>query len=156
MGAVLGEEAVRIQTDAARLTGTLLRQLIRAAVQSRQQSSGEMSLKKLDAQGRQLESVEIPGEDVQRLRRQLKKYQVDFTVLRDRESGKYQLFFKSQDVDRVYKGLEQAVAEWDRTAGRKPAKELFAEAKREAAQRQAARKSRREQLRPEPETGGRG
>lgn len=155
MGAVLGEEAVRVQTDAVRLTTTLLRQLIRATVQSHQQQNGEMKLKTLNAQGRQLESVELPGEDVQRLRRQLKRYQVDFSVLRDRESGKYEIFFKSQDAERVYKGLEQVVADWDRNTERKPAKELFAAAKKEAARRQAERSAEREVVRPTPDRSAR-
>lgn len=150
MGAVLGEEAVRVQTDTVRLTTTLLRQLIRATVQSYQQH-GEMKLKMLNAQGRQLESVELPGEDMQRLRRQLKRYQVDFSVLRDRETGKYEVFFKSQDAERVYKGLEQVVADWDRNTERKPAKEIFAAAKKEAARRQAERSAEREAVRPTPD-----
>lgn len=155
MGAVLGEEAVRVQTDAVRLSAALLRQLIRATVQQRrqQEQSGEMKLKALNAQGRQLESVELPGEDIQRLRRQLKKYEVDFSVLRDKENGKYELYFKSQDAERVYKGLEQVVADWDKNAERKPAKELFAAAKQEAARRQAERTASREAVHAAPKRG---
>lgn len=154
MGAVLGEEAVRIQTDFTRLTGTVLRQIIRSLASSHANTGrceGQMSLKALSAQGRQLESVEVPGEDVQRLRRELKKYHVDFTVMRDKETGKCEVYFKSQDVERVYKGLEHVVADWDKNADRKSAKELFAEAKKEAARRQAARTDRRQELHKEQE-----
>lgn len=60
--------------------------------------------------------------------------------MKDRESGNHTVFFKGQDVERVYSGLQKCVQNFDK-AKKKPIKEIMQEAEQRANQRNAERKS---------------
>lgn len=142
---MLADQAIQISISTDRITAEILRTVIRECtyrhhMKSRQPAAvhGEQSLEDLNAQGRQLENVELKDQDVQNIRRELKRYEVDFSIMKEPDSDTYRLFFKSQDVDRVYLGLKKWVKDFDRTAGRTPMAEQMQHAAKEAQERNAA------------------
>ena len=110
MAADLQEQAVQVEWKAAKITAAALKGLIEQFLANRKKiTHGEQSLKKLNLQGKKLESIELTGEDMQAFKRELNKYAVDFSIKKDTETQNYTVFFKGQDVDRVYKGLQKCV-----------------------------------------------
>lgn len=110
MAADLQEQAVQVEWKAAKITAAALKGLIEQILANREKiTHGEQSLKKLNLQGKKLESIELTGEDMQAFKRELNKYAVDFSIKKDTETQNYTVFFKGQDVDRVYKGLQKCV-----------------------------------------------
>lgn len=147
---MLADQAVQISISTDRITAEILRAVIREYVyrlhtKSRQSSAvhGEQSLEDLNAQGKQLESVELKDEDVQNIRQELKRYGVDFSVMKEPDSDTYRLFFKSQDVDRVYLGLKKWVKDFNRAASRTPMTEQLQNAAKEAQERNTAHETQR-------------
>lgn len=103
MAADLQEQAVQVEWKAAKITAAALKGLIEQILANREKiTHGEQSLKKLNLQGKKLESIELTGEDMQAFKRELNKYAVDFSIKKDTETQNYTVFFKGQDVDRVY------------------------------------------------------
>lgn len=103
MAADLQEQAVQVEWKAAKITAAALKGLIEQIIANREKiTHGEQSLKKLNLQGKKLESIELTGEDMQAFKRELNKYAVDFSIKKDTETQNYTVFFKGQDVDRVY------------------------------------------------------
>lgn len=128
MPAELGEQAVQIILKASTMSLGVILQAAQAAVRKHNGiEHGEQQLKKLNMQGKQLESVAITGEDIKDFRKQLNKYSVDFSVMRDRNSGEYSVFFKGQDTDRVYSALKDVLStSIDRSdKSKRPAKEIM-------------------------------
>lgn len=141
MGISLDEQAVQVEWKAAQISAKALKELIQQLLENRNKiTHGEQKLTKLNLQGKKLESVELTGEDMKSFRRELHKYSVDFSVMKDRETANYTVFFKGQDVDRVYSGLQKCVQNFDR-AQKKPIREVMQEAEQRANKRNAERSS---------------
>lgn len=139
MAADLQEQAVQVEWKAAKITAAALKGLIEQILANRKKiTHGEQSLKKLNLQGKKLESIELTGEDMQAFKRELNKNAVDFSIKKDTETQNYTVFFKGQDVDRVYKGLQKCVENFQK-GSKKPIKEVMKEAEEKAAQRNAER-----------------
>ena len=146
MSAELQEQALQVTWKTTEISAAALKTLIKTLLDNKGRiEHGEQSLKKLNIQNRQLESVKITGEDMKTFRRELKRYSVDFSIKHDLSAGNYTVFFKGQDVDRVYKGLQKCLNDLD--IGKKPMKEVMQEAERKsnerAAERSADQKERR-------------
>lgn len=148
----LGEQAVQVEWKVTRVTATAFIGLIQQLLRQRDQvGHGQQSLKKLNLQGKKLEQVEIPGEDVRALRRELNRYAVDFSITRNAANENYMVYFKSQDVDRVYTGLKKCVENLRERQGRKPVREVMKEAHQRAENRdvEQAQSKKRERGRDE-------
>lgn len=144
---MLADQAVQINVSVGRLTGTVVQFALQQFMYHRLGGGnrdgivhGEQTLEQLNAQGRELKHVEIHEEDLQAVREALKHYGVDFTVMQDPDSGVYYLFFKAQDVERVYMGLEQYVQDLSRS----PMEEQMKDAALEAQERNGAREAAQE------------
>lgn len=122
------EDTLRVSVKGGEITLKSLISLIKTTIDNKGRiEHGEQSLKKLNMQNRQLESVPITREDLKLLRSELKKFSVDFSIQKD--GSEHIVFFKGQDVERVYKGLEKCVKNFEK----KPMKEQFAEAEKKMA-----------------------
>lgn len=140
MGKELGEQAIQVEWSVAKVTAKALKELIEQLLANRNRiTHGEQSLSRLNLQGKKLESVELDGQDLKSFRRELNKYSVDYSVMKNRETGNYIVFFKGQDVDRVYVGLQKCVQDFEKNR-KKPVREVMQEADQRAAQRNADRK----------------
>lgn len=139
MAGDLGEQAIKVEWKAVEITAQALKALIRQIIENKDKvQHGQQSLSKLNLQGKKLEQVELTGEDMKNFRRELNKYSVDFSVMRDHASGNYTVFFKGQDVDRVYTGLQKCVQDFDK-GKKRPIKEVMRDAEEKAAQRASER-----------------
>ncbi len=135
MGANLDEQAVQVQWKTTEITAKALKELIKKVINNRGKiQHGEQKLKKLNLQGKKLENVELSGKDIKIFRRELKKYSVDFSVMKNRDNGNYLVFFKAQDVDRVYNGLHKCVQNFNKTQ-KKQIKEVMKEAKQKSEEK---------------------
>ena len=149
--------AVQMVSQGSIETLKMLLKLIEVALQERNRDStkhGQQSLQALNKQGRQLESVNIPSEDIKEFRRQLNRFNVDFSIMRDRGTGENAVFFRAQDVDRVYQGLEGCL-KWmflDKVGTQKSIKDVMENAVRKAEeQAQNAQKTEERQKKKEVE-----
>ena len=113
MAAELGEQAAMLMVKVgSEITLTILKSIVQKLIENNNEHKhGEQSMKALNMQGKKLDHVELPGQDIKSFRRALKKYAVDFSVMRDRVSGTYSVFFKGQDTDRIYAGLKSVLKE---------------------------------------------
>ena len=110
-GTELDQQAVSVSIEGGQITAKLLYQVMKQLIKRRETAAdrnGQMDIKKLDRQGKQLECVELPAGELRDIKKQLNQYGVDFAVLRDGKE-KVSLYFKAQDVDRVYKGMQKCL-----------------------------------------------
>lgn len=151
--AELGEQVLQVTFKSSGITARALLRAMREACQRRNAiTHGEQSVKQLNLQNRALENVDISKEDIATLRRTLNSYGVDFAVARDREQGVYKVFFKGQDVDRVYAALEKCVKDYESYNRRRPVKETLQDAKEEAEKRAQQRQKDKVRTREQEQT----
>ena len=63
------------------------------------QPHGKMTVKKLAAQNRGLQSVEVTNQNIGSFNRIARKYGIDFAPFKAKGQDRYLIFFKSQDAD---------------------------------------------------------
>ena len=149
MSVGLGEQAIEVEWSATKVTAKTIKEIIQALLAGRNElSRGSQSLKKLNLHERQLESVELSGNDIRAFRRELNKYAVDFAVMKNKGTGTFSVFFKAQDVDRVYSGLEKCVEQFSKSEKRRSLHDRLEDAKRESQARNQIEKNS-----PEKEVG---
>lgn len=124
----LGEEAIQVYVKVGKITASVLWAIIKALVAHHKSSQnspkhGKQSLKALAKQRRGLENVDIAKEDIKRMRRELKKYHIDFAVAWNKESSCYNVFFKGQDKNLIYRSLEKFVKNTAKEMAKKSVKE---------------------------------
>ena len=146
------EEANQITVRAGTVTlSTLLRLMAALARQYKQVTHGKQSLRKLNLQNRELVSYDFMGADMQALRRELRRYNVDFAVMKGEEPGTYKVFFKAQDAQRIYTVVSNVVKNFD-WEKEEPLSEKVKEAERQAeaqAREAGAREHKRERSKEE-------
>lgn len=135
MGAELGEQMVSVELKAVDCTLSVLKDVIAKMLEMHNEGTkhGQQSIKNLNRQGKQLENVELAGEDVKSFQKELKRQGVDFCAMKDKESGNTIFYFKAQDVKRVYSGLEKVAKNFDK----KPIKEAMEQAQQVAQEKNA-------------------
>lgn len=96
--------------------------------------SGKQSLKSLSKQNVALDSIPVSNIDIKALTAQLKRYGIDFSVTKNRQSQDFNLFFKGTDTAAISAALEQIVkgSEQSQEETKKPLKE-----QKESAQQKA-------------------
>ena len=140
---MIEETAVRVEISAARYASQSILDILRLTVQAMQgRSYGQQSLAELNRQNRQLASVDVNDRTLRIVKRQLDQYSVDFSVTKDKDSGRMYLWFKGQDVDRIQTALENCIAERGKE---RPIPEL-----RDLCDRAAQRVKEMNQSRPVP------
>ena len=70
--------------------------------------SSSVPLKDLVKKG-QLESITLKDRDFKELKKELNKYGVKFSVMRDKKSNEYSLFFQSKDTVVIDKAFKNAI-----------------------------------------------
>lgn len=110
------EQAVRVEVQAAKLTAGMLARLLKTIAESLKHQhtktvTGQQSLKLLNRQGKAVNGVEISKETLAEVKRQMNSYYVDFSITKDKDTGKINLWFKSQDIDRIQAALENCIVD---------------------------------------------
>jgi len=147
MATEIQEQAVKVSLNTLEVSAKTLKELIITLVRNQYRiQHGEQRIAKLNLQNRQLDSVELAGEDIKAFRRELNKYAVDFSVVQDRKKGTYSVYFKGQDVERVYQGLRKCVEDFDKVADKKPMQETMQTANIRAQNKEAQRAAPTEKI----------
>jgi hypothetical protein len=148
MSEEIGEQAIKVLWNTSEVTRESMLALCQKLLSYRKSIRyGKQSLRQLNRHERQLDRVEMADEDIKAFKRELRRYAVDYSLTQDKETGVFQVYFKSQDVERIYAGLERCVANYANNRDKKPMKQRAQEAQRESETREANRQSTREQTR---------
>ena len=120
----IARKTLSLEIKAAKVTGKLLLTLLKKLMKEANKLGGleklvkvngnEVKLKDMAKKG-QLE--EIPVEEAEL--KELKKYGVKFSVMKDKETGKYSVFFQAKDMKMMEKAFKNALATSERKAERK-------------------------------------
>lgn len=108
------QKTIAITFKSARLTTDVLMRALKAYLEHRRHrepSHGKISVKKLLAQNQGAKSIEITDENIKSFSRIAGKYNVDFSVKRDRtvDPPKYLVFFKAKDSDLIVQAFKEFV-----------------------------------------------
>lgn len=147
----MGEKALQLDFRATVVTARLLRSLLRKALSEPVEESkiirGEQDLQQLREKGTTLEQVPVDKSDLRQLRRELQRVGVDYSILKDRDTGIYSVFFKTQEANTIRIALEKCIA--SATTGRRPMKEVLHDAATRAEQHEQQRGERAQERQTE-------
>ena len=139
---MLGEEvqskAVNITYRGSTISAKVICDLINNYLQgTEKQTYGEQSLKKLNRKGNALDSIPITNEDLRGLKKELRKYGVDYSVRKSlAEKKTYDVYFKGSDITQIQAALKNYMARSFRQKRDGPSmKERMVEAVKKAKER---------------------
>lgn len=78
----------------------------------------EVKLKDMVKKG-QLEEIPVEEAELKELKKELNRYGVKFSVMKDKEKSKYSVFFQAKDVKVMDKAFKHALSESEKKAERK-------------------------------------
>ena len=117
-----------MEVKAAKVTGKLLLNLLKKLMKEAEKLGGleklvnangnEVKLKDMVKKG-QLEEIPVEEAELKELKKELNRYGVKFSVMKDKESGKYSVFFQAKDMKVMDKAFKHALSESERKTERK-------------------------------------
>ena len=117
-----------MEVKAAKVTGKLILNLLKKLMKEAEKLGGleklvnangnEVKLKDMVKKG-QLEEIPVKEAELKELKKELNRYGVKFSVMKDKESGKYSVFFQAKDVKVMDKAFKHALAESEKKTERK-------------------------------------
>lgn len=78
----------------------------------------EVKLKDMVKKG-QLEEIPVEEAELKELKKELNRYGVKFSVMKDKESGKYSVFFQAKDMKVMDRAFKHALSESEKKTERK-------------------------------------
>ena len=115
---------VKAEKVTAKLLLTLLKKLMKEAeklggLEKLVSSKGnEVKLKDMVKKG-QLEEIPVEEAELKELKKELNRYGVKFSVMKDKESGKYSVFFQAKDMKVMDRAFKHALAQSEKKTERK-------------------------------------
>lgn len=117
-----------MEVRAGKVTGKILLDLIRKLLKEAEKIGGleklvgskgnEVKLKDMVKKG-QLEEISVEETELKELKKELNRYGVKFSVMKDKESGKYSVFFQAKDMKVMDKAFKHALSESEKKTERK-------------------------------------
>ena len=117
-----------MEVKAAKVTGKLLLDLLKKLMKEAEKLGGleklvnangnEVKLKDMVKKG-QLEEIPVEEAELKELKKELNRYGVKFSVMKDKESGKYSVFFQAKDMKVMNKAFKHALSKSEKKAERK-------------------------------------
>lgn len=74
------------------------------------QPHGKMSVKKLAAQNKGLQSIEVTDKNIGSFTKVARKYGIDFAPFKAKDQDRYLVFFKAQDMDAMTAAFQEYTA----------------------------------------------
>ena len=117
-----------MEVRAGKVTGKILLDLIRKLLKESEKIGGleklvgskgnEVKLKDMVKKG-QLEEIPVEETELKELKKEMNRYGVKFSVMKDKESGKYSVFFQAKDMKVMDKAFKHALSESEKKTERK-------------------------------------
>ena len=101
------QKAVKITYKGVTITAKVMGDLIKHFLANvGNEKFGKQSIKKLNKKGKALDSIPISNADIKGLQRELKKFGVDYSVMKSTEQKTYDIYFKGTDIQQIQTGLK--------------------------------------------------
>ena len=117
-----------MEVRAGKVTGKILLDLIRKLLKESEKNGGleklvgskgnEVKLKDMVKKG-QLEEIPVEETELKELKKELNRYGVKFSIMKDKETGKYSVFFQAKDMKVMDKAFKHALSESEKKTERK-------------------------------------
>ena len=117
-----------MEVRAAKVTGKLILNLLKKLMKEAEKLGGfeklvnsngnEVKLKDMVKKG-QLEEIPVEEAELKELKKELNRYGVKFSVMKDKETGKYSVFFQAKDMKVMNKAFKHALSESEKKTERK-------------------------------------
>ena len=124
----IARKTLNIEVRAAKVTGKLVWDLLKKLMKEVEKLGGleklvnangnEVKLKDMVKKG-QLEEIPVEEVELKELKKELNRYGVKFSVMKDKESGKYSVFFQAKDMKVMDKAFKHALSESEKKMERK-------------------------------------
>ncbi|HEO3673206.1 TPA: PcfB family protein [Streptococcus agalactiae] len=124
----IARKTLNMEVRAGKVTGKILLDLIRKLLKESEKIGGleklvgskgnEVKLKDMFKKG-QLEEIPVEETELKELKKELNRYGVKFSVMKDKESGKYSVFFQAKDMKVMDKAFKHAISESEKRTERK-------------------------------------
>ena len=124
----IARKTMNMEVRAAKVTGKLLLDLLKKLMKEAEKLGGleklvnangnEAKLKDMVKKG-QLEEIPVEEAELKELKKELNRYGVKFSVMKDKETGKYSVFFQAKDMKVMNKALKHALSESEKKTERK-------------------------------------
>ena len=124
----IARKTLNMEVNAAKVTGRLLLNLLKKLMKEAEKLGGleklvnangnEVKLKDMVKKG-QLEEIPVEEAELKELKKELNRYGVKFSVMKDKESGKYSIFFQAKDMKVMDRAFKHALAQSEKKTERK-------------------------------------
>lgn len=124
----VSDKTLNLEIKAAKITAKLIIQQIKKLLKEAKKFGGmekfvsekgnEVKLKDLVQKG-QLEEITIKETELKSLKKELNKYGVKFSVMKDKKTDQYSLFFQAKDVKIMDKAFKKVLADMEKKTERK-------------------------------------
>ena len=124
----IARKTLNMEVKAGKVTAKLLLALLKKLMKEAEKLGGleklvsskgnEIKLKDMVKKG-QLEEIPVEEADLKELKKELNQYGVKFSVMKDKESGKYSVFFQAKDMKVMDKAFKHALSESEKKTERK-------------------------------------
>lgn len=124
----IARKTLNMEMRAGKVTGKILLDLIRKLLKESEKIGGleklvgskgnEVKLKDMVKKG-QLEEIPVEETELKELKKELNRYGVKFSVMKDKESDKYSVFFQAKDMKVMDKAFKHALSESEKKTERK-------------------------------------
>ena len=124
----IARKTLNMEVKAGKVTAKLLLTLLKKLMKEAEKLGGleklvnangnEVKLKDMVKKG-QLEEIPVEEAELKELKKELNRYGVKFSVMKDKESGKYSVFFQAKDMKVMDKAFKHALAESEKKTERK-------------------------------------
>ena len=124
----IARKTLNMEVKAGKVTAKLLLTLLKKLMKEAEKLGGleklvsskgnEVKLKDMVKKG-QLEEIPVEEAQLKELKKELNRYGVKFSVMKDKESGKYSVFFQAKDMKVMDKAFKHALAESEKKTERK-------------------------------------
>ena len=124
----IARKTLNMEVKAGKVTAKLLLTLLKKLMKEAEKLGGleklvnangnEVKLKDMVKKG-QLEEIPVEEAELKELKKELNRYGVKFSVMKDKESGKYSVFFQAKDMKIMDKAFKHALSESEKKTERK-------------------------------------
>ena len=124
----IARKTLNMEVKAGKVTAKLLLTLFKKLMKEAEKFGGleklvsskgnEVKLKDMVKKG-QLEEIPVEEAELKELKKELNRYGVKFSVMKDKKSGKYSVFFQAKDMKVMDKAFKHALSESEKKTERK-------------------------------------